>query len=201
MGDGFPCPGLSLDGRGVFSLVVRMLVEQVGGGVKALLGFGGLADFSYFGGGDDGGFVAESVSDVGEDGGEFFVGELFEGGHGDLAGVLFSFDFDGAQESVEGELDEAFFAALDPFGSAERWEHGGGEALAIGLVAGDAVAFAAVYFMAFLEEGEGFAFEGGSGGWDFFGGVAFDFLAFEVGGGGFEDGLDPVVDGMFGDFC
>jgi len=107
-----------------------------------LLGFCGLADFSYFGGGDDGGFVTEGVSDVGEDVGDFFVRELLEGGHGDLAGVFFAFDLDGAEEAVEGELDEAFFTALHPFGFGERGEHGGGEAFAIGLVTGDAVAFA-----------------------------------------------------------
>ena len=73
-----------------------MFFQQVSGGIEALLGFGGLADFFDFGGGDDGGPVAEGVSHVGEDGGDFFVGELFEGGHWDLAGVLFPFDFDGA---------------------------------------------------------------------------------------------------------
>ena len=182
-------------------LVVRMLFEEVGGGIKALLGFCGHADFFDFGGGDDGGFVAEGVSDVGEDGGDFLVGELFEGGHGDLAGVLFSFDFDGAKQAVESDFDEAFFAALDPLGSGQWREHGGGEAFAIGLVAGDAVAFAAVNFMAFLEEGEGFAFEGAGGVRDFFGGVTIDFLTCEVGGGGFEDRFEPGVDGVLGDFC
>lgn len=97
---------------------------------------------------------------------------------------------------MEGDFNQAFFAALDPFGPGQRREHGGGEAFAIGLVTGDAMAFAAVNFVAFFEEGKGFSFEGSGGGWHFFGGVAFDFLSFEVGGGGFEDGLEPRVDGL-----
>ena len=92
-----------------------MFFEEVGGGVESLLGFGGLADFFDLGGGDHGGGVAEGVSDVGEDGGHFFIAEGFEGGHGDLAGVFLAFDFDGSEEAVHGEFDEAFFAALDPF--------------------------------------------------------------------------------------
>lgn len=57
---------------------------------------------------------------------------------------------------MEGEFDEAFFTSLDPLGLTERGKHGCGEALAIGLVAGDAVAFAAVHLGSFFEEGEGF---------------------------------------------
>ena len=177
-----------------------MFLEQIGGGVEAGLIFGDLADFSYFGGSDHGGFVAEGVSDVGEDSGDFFVGELFEGGHGDLAGVFFAFDFDGAEEAVHGEFDEAIFAAIDPLGFTERGEHGGGEAFAVGLVAGDAVAFAGVDFGSFIEEGEGFAFEWSGGVAFFFGSVGVDFLAFEVRGGGFQDGLEPFVDGVLCDF-
>jgi len=94
---------------------VRVFFEEVGGGVEAGLIFGGFADFLDLGGSDHGGLVAEGVANVGEDGGEFFVGELLEGGHGDLAGVFFALDFDGSEESVKGEFNEAFFAALDPF--------------------------------------------------------------------------------------
>ena len=176
-----------------------VLFEEIGGGVEAGLGFGGFTDFFDFGGGDHGGFVAEGVADVGEDGGEFFVGELLEGGHGNLAGVFFAFDFDGAQEAVEGKFDEAVFAAIDPFCFGKRREHGGGEAFAIGLVAGDAVAFATVNFRSLFEEDEGFAFERAGGFSEFFDGVSFDFLALEVGGGSFEDGLEPVVGGLAGD--
>ena len=178
-------------------LVVGVLFEEVGGGVEAGLGFGGFADGFDFGGGDDGGFVVEGVSDVGEDGGEFFVGELSEGGHGDLAGVFFTFDLDGAEEAVEGEFDEAVFAALGPLGARERGEHRGGEAFAIGLVAGDAVAFAIVDFGSFFEGDEVGGGEIGSGFSAGFGGVGFDFLNLEVSGGGFEDGFEPFIDGVF----
>ena len=51
---------------------------------------------------DDGGFVAEGVSDEGEDGGNFFVGEHFEGRHGNDAGVVRAVDFDGTLEPLEG---------------------------------------------------------------------------------------------------
>lgn len=176
---------------------MRVFLEEVGGGVEGGLGFGGFADGFDFGGGDDGGFVAEGVSDVGEDGGEFIVGELSEGGHGDLAGVFFAFDFDGAEEAVEGEFDEAVFAALDPLGARERGEHRGGEAAAIGLVAGDAVAFAGVDFGSFFEGDEVCCVEGAGGLAVFFGGYGFDFLAFEVGLGGGEDGFEPFVDRLF----
>lgn len=176
-----------------------MFIEKICGGVVAGLRFGGFADLFDFGRGDHGGLVAEGVSHVGQDGGDLLIAELFEGGHGNLARVLFAVDFDGAEEAVQGDLDEAFFASLDPFGLAERGKHGGGESCAIGLVAGDAVTFAAVNFRAFLVEGEGFAFER-VGGWaDFFDLIAFDFLPFEMGFGSRVDGFDPVVERLLGD--
>jgi len=124
---------------------------------------------------------------------------LFEGGHGDLAGVYFPFDLDGTEEAVESEFDEAVFAALDPFGARERGEHGGGEAFAIGLVAGDAVSFAAVNFGSFIEGDEVCSFEWTGGFAVFFVGFGGEFLPFEVGFGGGEDRLDPIVGGVFGD--
>lgn len=93
---------------------MRVLFEQVGGGVEAFLEFGGFADCFDLRGANHGGGVTEGISDVGEGGGHFFISESFEGGHGDLAGVFFAFDFDGSEEAVHGELDEALGAALDP---------------------------------------------------------------------------------------
>lgn len=177
-----------------------MFLQEFGRSEKSRLGFGGFADLFDFGGGDHGGFVAEGVTDVGEDGGDFFVGELFEGGHGHLAGVFFAFHLDGAEESVEGEFDEAVFVAIDPFRFGKRREHRGGEPLSIGLVTGGAVALTGVNFLAFFEEGEGFAFERRGGFGHFFAGLCCDDSALKLGGGGFEDRLEPFVDGMGRDF-
>lgn len=74
-----------------------MLFEKIRGCVEAGLAFCSLTDLFDFGGVDHRGVVAKGVSHVGEDGGDFFVAELFEGSHGDLAGVFFAFDFDGAE--------------------------------------------------------------------------------------------------------
>jgi len=63
------------------------------------------------------------------------------------------------------------------------------------------VAFAAVNLGSFVEEGEGFAFKRAGGFAEFFGGVIGDGLAVEVGFGRFENGLDPLVDGVLCDFC
>ena len=178
---------------------MRVFLEEIGGGVEALLGLGGLSDLSYFGRGDHGSFVAKGISDVGENGGELFIGELLEGRHGNLPGVIFSFHFDGAEKAVEGEFNEAIFGAVDPLGAGEWWEHGGGKAGAVSLVAGDAVALAGVNFVAFFEESEGVAFERRSGLCHFFAGFGLELLALELGFGGFEDGLEPFVDGVFFD--
>ena len=177
-----------------------MLLQKAGGSEESGLGFGGFADLFDSGGGNHGGLVAEGVTDIGENGGEFFVGKGLKGGHGHLAGVFFAFHLDGAEESVEGEFDETVFVAIDPFRFAKRRKHRGGEALSIGLVTGDAVAFAGVDFVSFFEEAKGVFVEGAGGVRDFFGGIPFDILTFEVGGGGFEDGLEPFVDGVFFDF-
>lgn len=179
---------------------MRVFLEEIGGGVEALLGLGGLSDLSYFGRGDHGSFVAEGISDVGENGGELFIGELLEGRHGNLPGVIFSFHFDGAEKAVEGEFNEAIFGAVDPLGAGEWWEHGGGKAGAVSLVAGDAVALAGINFVASLKEGEGFTFE--RRGWfgHFFAGLGVDDFSLKLGGGGFDDRLEPFVDGVFFDF-
>ena len=60
--------------------------------------------------------------------------------------------------------------------------------------------FAAVNFMALFEKGEGFTFKWRSGLGKFFGGVTFNLLAFEMSGGGFEDGYEPFVGRIFCDF-
>ena len=70
------------------------------------------ADGGDFFWGDDGGFVAEGVADVGKDGGYFLVLQTFEGSHGDEAGVACAIDFDGAVEAMKSELDESFFVTL-----------------------------------------------------------------------------------------
>ena len=101
---------------------------------------------------DYGGLVAEGVSYEGEDGGDFFVREHFERRHGNDTGVVRAFDFDGALESVEGEFDEAFFAAGDPFAAGDGWELGGGETFAVGLVTSDAMTFSVEDLGAFGED-------------------------------------------------
>ena len=179
---------------------MRVVFEKVVGGVKTCLCFSGSADFFDFGRSHHCPLVAKGVSDVGEDGGQFFVWQLFKGGHGNLTGVFFPLHFDGAEEAVEGEFNEAFFVAIHPLGSGEWREHGGGEALAIGLVAGDAVAFAGVDFVAFLEEQKCFAIERRSGVRHFLAGFGFDDFALKLRGGGFEDRLEPFVDGVFRNF-
>ena len=60
--------------------------------------------------------------------------------------------------------------------------------------------FAAVNFMALFEKGEGFTIKWRGGFGDFFGGFTFNLLAFEMGGGGFEDGCEPFVRWEFFDF-
>ena len=61
-------------------------------------------------------------------------------------------DFDGALEPVEGEFDEAFFAAGDPFAAGDGWELGGGETFAVGLVTSDAMTFSVEDLGAFVED-------------------------------------------------
>ena len=62
------------------------------------------------------------------------------------------------------------------------------------------MALAAVNFMALFEKSEGFSLEWRGGLGDFFGGVTFNLLAFEMGGGGFEDGCEPFIGRTFCDF-
>ena len=61
------------------------------------------------------------------------------------------------------------------------------------------MAFTGVNLGSFFEEGEGFAFERSGRLVEFFSDVSGDGFSFEVGLGGFEDRLDPGVDGFGGD--
>jgi hypothetical protein len=59
---------------------VGAFFESIVGGLEDWLGFGGFADLFDFGRGDHRGGVAEGISVVCQDGGNFLVIELFECG-------------------------------------------------------------------------------------------------------------------------
>ena len=96
-----------------------MLFEEVGRKIEAGLAFCFFAHFFDGGRSDNRGFVAEGVSNKGEDGGDFLVGEVFKWSHGDDAGVFCAFDFDGAVKTMESEFDETFFASGNPFAGGD----------------------------------------------------------------------------------
>src|SRR3546814_10163891 len=81
---------------------------------KAFVIFDGSPDFCDLVRADRGGLIAECVTDVGKDGGYLFVVQhAFEGGHGDVAGVFFAFNFKGAHQAFEDDFNKTFFIAVD----------------------------------------------------------------------------------------
>ena len=107
--------------------------DEVGHGEERLAGF--VAEGGDHFRGDGRGGIAEGVADVGEDGGDLFVGLESLGGHGGGEGVFDAVDPDGAGEAAELDADEVFGWAVDPIGSGEgRAEVG--DAFSIGAVTG-----------------------------------------------------------------
>ena len=80
---------------------MRVFFEEVRGGQESILSLRGLADFGDFGWRDHWSVIAESVPHVGQDSSNFFVVELLEGGHGNLARVFFTLHLNWAEEAVK----------------------------------------------------------------------------------------------------
>ena len=81
--------------------LIRVFFEEIGRGEESVLSLRGLADFGDFGWRDHGSFIAKSVPHVGQDSSDFFVAELLEGGHGNLARVFFTLHLNWAEEAVK----------------------------------------------------------------------------------------------------
>lgn len=89
------------DSRSRCGLLIRVFFKQICWGEESVLSPRGLADFGDFGWRDRGGFITESVPYVGQDSSDFFVAELLEGGHGNLARVFFALHLNWAEEAVK----------------------------------------------------------------------------------------------------
>ena len=100
----FDCNSIFCDGprsRSPCGFLMWVFFKEIGRGEESVLSFRGLADFGDFGWRDHGGFIAESVPHIGQDSSDFFVVELLEGGHGNLARVFFTLHLNWAKEAVK----------------------------------------------------------------------------------------------------
>lgn len=118
---------------------------------EAGFGLGGLTDGFDFGGADRRGAVAEGIANIGENGGHFLVVQkCAKLGHRNKARILFAPNFNGAVKPVEREFDKPFGVSIHPIGLGKRGKTGGGKPVAVGLMAGDAMAVAPVDFGALI---------------------------------------------------